>query len=661
MISKEIRRKYLEFMKSKGHRIVPSASVIPENDSSTLFTGSGMQPMVPYLLGEDHPEGTRISDSQKCIRTIDIDKVGDTTHLTLFEMIGNWSLGDYFKKEQIEWIFEFWTKEIGFDPNRIYVSVFGGNKKYGLEKDSEAVSIWKEEFKKTGIKAVDVEDSENKGLQDGRIFYYGNDNWWSRSGAPDNMPIGEPGGPDSEMFYDLGEEKKIHEKSKYKDKPCHVNCDCGRFIEIGNSVFMEFKRTKTGFESLPKKNIDFGGGFERIVMISQGKDNVYETDLFSNIIFKIEQLSGKKFSDKENKKSMRIIADHLKAATFIMGDDKGIVPSNTDQGYIVRRLIRRAIRYGKQLGIKSDEPWTKEIAKIVVHDYHEVYSELSKNVDRVIELLREEEVKFSKTLEKGLNVLNKKLEAQIGVKGQPYKLQEINLVQGLNNVKIWDYVPSDITGKWVFDFYQTFGFPIEMVFEELDKNFGNKFNQHEKKRLVSEFKLELKKHQELSKTASVGKFKGGLADNSEETMKLHTAAHLLLASLRKVLGGHVVQKGSNITAERLRFDFSHREKMTDEEKRAVEDMVNKVIQDNLLVSFEEMSLQDAKEAGAMGVFESKYDEKVKVYKIGDSDKMFSYEICGGPHVERTGALGSFKIKKEGSSSAGVRRIKAILE
>jgi alanyl-tRNA synthetase len=583
-----------------------------------------MQPMAPYLLGEEHPEGTRISNSQKCIRTIDIDEVGDTFHLTLFEMIGNWSLGDYFKKEQIGWIFEFWTKEIGFDPDRIYVSVFGGNDKYDLEKDSEAVGIWKEEFKKVGIEANDMEDSENKGMRDGRIFYYGDDNWWSRIGKPDNMPVGEPGGPDSEMFYDLGGEKKIHENSIYKDKPCHVNCDCGRFIEIGNNVFMEFKRTESGFESLPKKNIDFGGGFERIVMISQGKDNVYETDLFSNIIFKIEQLSGKKFSDTENQKSMRIIADHLKTATFIMGDAKGIVPSNTDQGYIVRRLVRRAIRHGRQLGIESDEPWTKEVAKIVVHDYHEVYPELRENVDRIVDNLKEEELKFSKTLEKGLK-----------------KIEKI-----IKNEK-------EITAINAFDLYQTYGFPIEMT-EELASEKNIKINK-------DEFEKELKKHQKLSKTASVGKFKGGLADNSEETTKLHTAAHLLLASLRKVLGDHVVQKGSNITAERLRFDFSHGEKMTNEQKQEVEDMINKIIKEDVFVSFEEMDLAEAKESGAMGVFESKYDEKVKVYKVGEGNKLFSYEICGGPHVERTGMLGIFKIKKEGSSSAGVRRIKAMLE
>lgn len=627
--SKEIRQKYLDFMKSKGHVIIPSASLIPDNDPTTLFTGSGMQPMVPYLLGEEHPEGTRIADSQKCLRTIDIDEVGDTTHLTFFEMIGNWSLGDYFKEEQIPWIFEFWTKVMGFDPNRIYVSVFGGNEKYGLEKDSQAVEIWKNEFKKLGIDAKDLANSGKEGMRDGRIFYYGDDNWWSRAGKPDNMPAGEPGGPDSEMFYDMGAEKRFHENSKFKDQLCHINCDCGRFVEMGNSVFMEFMKTESGFEILPKKNIDFGGGLERVVMISQEKTNVYDTDLFANIINKIEMLSGKKFSDPENQRAIRIIADHLRASTFLMADDKGIVPSNTDQGYILRRLIRRSIRYGRKLGIKSEEPWTKEIAKIVAHDYGEAYPELRKNIDKVIEELKKEEEKFIKTIEKGEKEFEK------------------------NKSKIKNKKSKIISGTDAFDLYQTYGFPIEMTIEMAEEK-GLKVD-------VGGFEKELEKHQELSRTASAGKFKGGLADHSEETTKLHTAAHLLLASLRKVLGDHVVQKGSNITAERLRFDFFHSERMTDEQKAEVEKLVNEVIAKNLPITCEEMSLEDAKKKGAMGVFESKYDEKVKVYKAGEGDEVFSYEICGGPHVNRTGELGKFKIKKEESSSAGVRRIKAFLD
>lgn len=621
MTSKEIRQKYLDFLKTKGHVIVPSASLIPENDSSTLFTGSGMQPMVPYLLGEKHPEGTRIVDSQKCIRTGDIEEVGDTTHLTFFEMIGNWSLGDYFKKEQIVWIFEFWTKILGINPNRIYVSVYGGNDSIGIGKDEEAVNIWKEQFASAGINAVDIEDSENKGLQGGRIFYYGDANWWSRTGAPSTMPIGEPGGPDSEMFYDMGADKNIHENSRFKDQACHVNCDCGRFIEIGNNVFMEYVKTEKGFEKLPNRNVDFGGGLERIVMVVQEKDNVYETDLFTPIIEKIEELANKKYKESADIiKSMRIIAEHVRSASFLMGDDKGIVPSNTDQGYILRRLIRRAIRYGKKIGINKDI-FLSDIARVIINEYKEAYPELEKNSEVIIDEFNKEEEKFSKTLERGLKEFE--------------KLSD-----------------NDISGESVFLLYQSYGFPIEIT-KELAEEKNIKVDE-------AGFNKELMNHQELSRTASAGKFKGGLADASEETKKLHTTAHLLLAALRKVLGDHVVQKGSNITAERLRFDFSHPDKLSDEQKQEVERLVNEVIEKNLLVAQEEMPLEEAKKKGAMGVFDSKYDEKVKVYKVGEGADVFSYEICGGPHIENTGVLGRFKISKEQSSSAGVRRIKAIL-
>lgn len=629
MTSKEIRSKYLEFMKSKGHAIVPSASLIPDNDPTTLFTGSGMQPMVPYLLGEKHPEGTRITDSQKSFRSEDIEEVGDNRHNTFFEMLGNWSLGDYFKEEQISWMFEFLIEELKLDPNRLYITVYRGNEKIGIPRDDEAVDIWKKMFKTKGIEAKDVDLAEKNGMKEGeRIFYYPDKkNWWSRAGIPDNMPIGEPGGPDSEMFYDLGADLKRHENSPWKDEPCHVNCDCGRFIEIGNNVFMEYIKTEKGFEKLKQRNVDFGGGLERLTMVSQGKDNVFETDLFSNTLNKISQLAGGK-EYRENMQAFEVIADHLKAATFIMGDDKGIVPSNTDQGYIVRRLIRRAIRFGRQLGIESEGPWTKEIAKIIVHDYGTVYPELRKNVDKVIEEFKKEEEQFSKTLEKGM---------------KEFANYELRITNSGNKV---------IDGESAFDLYQTYGFPIEMT-EELALEKGLEVDR-------VGFEEELKKHQELSRTASAGKFKGGLADHSEETMKLHTAAHLLLAALRKVLGDHVTQKGSNITAERLRFDFSHDTKMTDEEKQEVERLVNDAIKKDLPVTCEEMPLEEAKEKGAMGVFESKYDEKVKVYKVGEGDEVFSYEICGGPHVDNLDVLGEFKIKKEGSSSAGVRRIKAVL-
>ena len=627
MTSKEIRQKYLNFFKSKGHAIIPSASLIPENDPTTLFTGSGMQPIVPYLIGEKHPAGTKLVDSQKCFRDIDIDEVGNNRHLTFFEMLGNWSLGDYFKKEQLSWFFEFLTKELKISPQKLYVTVFRGNPEIGVEKDSTSVEIWKEIFKNVGLEAKDIDFIKENEMQDGRIFYYDETkNWWSRSGAPKDMPVGEIGGPDSEVFYDLGAELKLHENSEFKDQKCHINCDCGRFIEIGNNVFIEFIKTKKGFEPLSQKNVDFGGGLERLTMVLQGKNSFYETDLFENSIKKIEELSKKKYhQNEETKKAMRIIAEHIRAATFLMGDDKGIEPSNIDQGYIVRRLIRRAIRYGRQLDIIQS--WTKQIAEKVIEDYRDIYNELERNKEFILNNFDQEEIKFKKTLERGLKKFNETIKVFL-------------------NKNLFD---EKLPGRVVFDLYQTYGFPIEMT-EEIAKEKGIRVNREE-------FKRHLKEHQELSRTASAGKFKSGLADTSEETKKLHTAAHLLLAALRKVLGDHVIQKGSNITAERLRFDFSHSEKMTDQQKQEVEEIVNEIIQKDLKVNCEEMTLEEAKKQGAMGVFESKYGEKVKVYTINNVSK----EICAGPHVEYTGELGHFKIIKEQSSSAGVRRIKAVLE
>jgi len=618
MTAKELREKYLNFFKSKGHAVLPSASLIPENDPTSLFIGSGMQPLIPYLLGEKHPRGQRLANSQKSFRAEDIEEVGDSRHTTFFEMLGNWSLGDYFKKEQLSWMWEFLLEELKLDPKKVYVTVYRGNKETGIERDKESVEIWKKLFKGKGIEAKDVDFAEKNGMRDGRIFYYDdNKNWWSRSGVPANMPVGEPGGPDSEMFYDLGANLKKHENSKFKDLPCHVNCDCGRFIEIGNNVFMEFVKTNKGFEPLPQKNVDFGGGLERMTMVSEGKNNVFETDLFVNILRKISQISGgKKYQG--NAAAFEIIADHIKAATFIMADDKGIAPSNTDQGYIVRRLIRRAVRYGRQLGIKNDL-WIKEITQVVIDDYKDVYPELERNKDFVLSNLDEEETRFKKTLEKGLKEFEKR----------------------------------EISGREAFNLYQTYGFPIEMT-KELAEEKGIQVDEEE-------FQQELKKHQELSRTASAGKFRGGLADAGEKTKKLHTAAHLLLAALRKVLNDSVTQKGSNITAERLRFDFSWPEKLTDEQKKQVEDLVNEVIKKDLPVVCEEMSLDEAKKQGAAGGFESKYGERVKVYTVGNDKEVFSQEICGGPHIERTGELGHFKISKEESSSAGVRRIKAMLE
>ncbi len=616
MDSKELRKRFLKFFEERGHKIILSSSLIPENDSTTLFTGSGMQPLVPYLMGDIHPGGKRLVNIQKSFRAEDIEEVGDNRHTTFFEMLGNWSLGDYFKKEQLNWLFEFLVKEIKLDPKKIYVSVFRGNEKIGINKDLESVEIWKDIFKKVGIEANDIDESEKYGLQDGRIFYYSETkNWWSRSGVPANMPVGEIGGPDSEVFYDLGEKLKRHENSKWRNQPCHINCGCGRFIEIGNSVFIEFIRSEKGFDSLPQKNVDFGGGLERMTMVSQGKNNIFKTDLFVNIIKKIQELSGLKYED--NMQSFEIIADHLRATTFIMGDDKGIIPSNVEQGYIVRRLIRRAIDYGRQIGIKQ-KFWIQEIAKTIVNDYKSIYPELIHNLEFITNNLEKEEIKFNKALEKGLRDAKR--------------------------------YGKEITGKEAFDLFQTSGTPISVLRES-----GIKIKYPE------QFKEELIKHQKLSRTAAVGKFKGGLADVSDKTKKLHTACHLLLAALRKTLGDHIEQKGSNITVERLRFDFSHTEKLTLGQKTKVEKMINEAIQNNLPVFSEEILLKDAKKQGAVGVFESKYGEKVKVYTIGEKDDFISKEICGGPHVESTGELDHFRIIKEESSGAGIRRIKAVLE
>ena len=627
---KELREKYLNFFQERGHKIVPSASLVPENDPTTLFTGSGMQPMLPYLMGEKHPLGTRISDSQKSFRSGDIEEVGDNRHTTMFEMLGNWSLGDYFKQEQIPWIFEFLTKVVGLDPKNIYVTVFRGDEKLKISRDDEAVAIWQEVFKQAGIEAKAVNEAEKNGMQDGRIFYYPVEkNWWSRAGVPDNMPIGEPGGPDSEMFWDFGEERGLHEKSKWKDQPCHVNCDCGRFLEIGNSVFMEYLKTDNGFEFLKQKNVDFGGGLERILAAANNNPDVFLTDIFQEAKEEIEKLSGKKYED--NPEAFRVILDHLRAAAFLISD--GVCPSNKDQGYFVRRLIRRAVRYAHKLGIEKN--FCSEIAKIYIEKFKDPYAELEKNSQKILEELEKEEEAFRKTLEKGLGEFDK-LEIKIN-----------------NNKDSWNYM---MAGKVAFDLYQTFGFPVEMFLEELEKR--NISYIDNKEEITKKFREELDKHQDLSRTAAEGKFKGGLADHSEKTTAFHTATHLLLAGLRKFLGEDVHQKGSNITEERIRFDFSYPEKMTDEQKKAVEDYVNEAINSKTDVVMEEMTLDEAKKKGAEGAFENKYGERVKVYSIAG----FSNEICGGPHVTNTGEIkGKFRIKKEESSSAGVRRIKAVLE
>lgn len=600
MTAEELRQKYLDFFKNKDHAVIPSASLIPENDPSTLFISSGIQPLVPYVMGEKHPKGKRLADVQKCIRTIDIEEVGDFTHHTFFEMLGNWSLGDYFKEEAIKWSWEFLTSPewLGLDKNLIAVSVFAGDGDAPF--DQTAYDTWRE-----------------LGIPDSRIARLGKDeNWWGPPG-----PTG-PCGPDTEMFYWVGDPQQV---------PDSFNDDNDLWVEIWNDVFIQFNRDENGnYTTLNQKTVDTGMGMERMLAVMNGLDDDYKTDLFKNMIERIEEFSGKKYEDSpEIKKGMRVVSDHIKAATFVMGDEKGIVPSNTDQGYIVRRLIRRAMQHGKKLGIDK-EIWTGDLARVVADDYSRIYPELEENLETVVEQMEEEESKFNQALKKGLMEFRHMVEKR--------KEEDLRF--------------ETIGGRDVFYLYQSYGFPMEMT-KELAEEEGLSIDEEG-------FREEYRKHQELSRTASAGKFKGGLTDSNEETKKLHTAAHLLLAGLRKVLGEHVVQKGSNITEDRLRFDFSHPEKLTEEEKRQVEEYVNEAIERDLPVSCEEMTVEEAKEKGAAATFEERYGDKVKVYSVGKAEDLFSYEICGGPHVDRTGELGYFKIKKEESSSAGVRRIKGVL-
>ena len=614
MTSSELRKKYLDFFASKGHAVISSASLLPENDPTCLFTTAGMHPLVPYLIGENHPAGARLTSCQKCIRTGDIDEVGDATHLTFFEMLGNWSLGDYWKKETIEWSFEFLTEVLKFPVEKLAVSVFAGDQDAPFDK--EAFEIWK------GL-----------GIPENRIAKLSKkDNWWGPAGQTG------PCGPDTEMFY------------WNSDEPAPDNfqatCEDPHWVEVWNDVFMQYERkvksTKSKVQSdefefvpLMQRNVDTGMGLERVAAILQGKETIYETDLFAPIVAEIRELSGagaiseSRFQGDEGvENSVRIIADHLRAATFIIGDERGVLPSNVDAGYVVRRLIRRAIREARKIGFDFEKTFTTQIAEKVIEVSGESYPELVQNSAKILLALEKEENQFKKTLDKGEREIAKFIE---------------------NN--------GEVDGAKAFYFYETYGFPLELTEEFLkEKNVDLKNPEG--------FKNSQEAHQEKSRTASAGKFSGGLADNSEEVARLHTATHLLNEALRKVLGEHVQQKGSNITAERLRFDFSHPEKLTSEQKEEVEKLVDEAIEKDLPVSCEEMGVEEAKEQGAVGVFDGKYGEKVKVYSVGPSTgsgSPFSREICGGPHAKRTGELGKFKIKKEESSSAGVRRIKGILE
>ena len=615
MTPDQLRKSYIDHMKRIGASQVPSASLLPENDPSTLFTGSGMQPMVPYLLGEKHPIGNELTDIQKCLRTVDIEEVGDMSHLTFFEMLGRWEFraneNDY-KKKQIDTIWDWQIDELGMDPNRLYISVFKGSEELNIERDTETIRIWSEKFKSVGIEPIVEEDPYKFGTsRGGRIFLYGEkENWWSRAGSPIDMPVGEPGGPDNEMFYDL---------EPNGDSLDHPASDSGRFLEIGNNVFMCYKKENTGFVKMKNPNIDYGGGLERVTTALSGDKDIYNTALFLNAKQKLAELSGKQYTD--DLKSFRIILDHVRAAAFLIND--GAEPANSDAGYITRRLLRRAIRAGRKIGIQGS--FVEELAEVYI-DEATAYEDFIADKKKVMEIINKEEKLFHKTLQQGEIEIQKHLKSK-----------------------------GKVTGADAFYFYETYGFPIELT-EELLAESGYRIEEKES------YAEAARKHAEMSRTASAGKFKGGLADQSAETTALHTAAHLLLAGLRQVLGDHVLQKGSNITAERLRFDFNHNEKLTPEQLSEVEKFVNDAIASKAVVSFSEMPKTEAKESGVSANFWDKYPDIVKVYTIRDGEgKVWSREVCGGPHVENTGCLGKFRIVKEQSSSAGVRRIKAVID
>lgn len=588
MAKLDLKDTYLKFFEEKGHKIIPSAPIIPENDPTCLFNTAGMQPLVPYLKGEPHPEGHRLADVQKCFRTNDLDSIGDKTHHTFFEMLGNWSLGDYFKKESISWSFELLTKRLNIPVEKLAVTVFKGNDI--VPADSESAEIW-----------------ESLGIKKERIAFLGEDNnWWP------NMELTGPCGPDTEIFYWRSEEK-VPEKFDPEDE---------NWVEIWNNVFMQYNHEADGtFEPLKHKNVDTGLGVERVTAILEGQTDNYKSSVWKDIIKKIEEISGKSYDDERYTKAMRIIADHMRAVVMISGDDAGIKPSNTDQGYILRRLIRRIIRYAKTLEIDINSNWEEEIAKLIIEEYSPYYAELSRNKEAILQVLKNEKIKFNRTLEKGLREFE----------------------------KITSHIDGDVLDKDnAFKLYDTYGFPIELT-EELAKERGLKVD-------TEGFKQRFAEHQAKSREGATAKFKGGLASTGEMETKYHTATHLLNAALKKVLGPHVHQKGSNITAERMRFDFSHDAKMTEEEKQKTEDLVNEYIKMAIPVERLEMKKEDALKLGAEAMFLDKYGDIVSVYKIGD----VSIELCGGPHVSNTSELGTFKIKKEEASSAGVRRIKAVL-
>jgi len=612
-------------MEQNGHAVIPSSALVPENDPTTLFTGSGMQPLIPYLMGEKHPKGTRLTDSQKCFRANDIEEVGDNRHTTFFEMLGNWSLGDYFKKDQLRWFFTFLVDEAKLDPSRIYVTVFAGDEALGIPRDDESVAIWQDLFAERGVEAKAVhigseEDGYDVGMQGGRIFYYdAAKNWWSRSGKPEVMPIGEIGGPDSEVFYDFGPEHATH--PDFKDKQPHPNSDSGQFLEIGNSVFIEYIKKEDGsFAKLPQSNVDFGGGLERIAAAENSDPDVFKVDLLWKVVEQIESLSGKKYDD--DLVAFRVITDHIRGAVFMIGD--GVFPANDQQGYFVRRLLRRAVRYADQLGVPAGE--LKNLAESVIHTYETHYRNLSDKKDNIIDTIAREEEQFRRTLEKGLKELEK-LSAK-----------------------------DSISGEDAFVLFTTYGFPFELT-EEIVKGRGLSIDR-------DSFAAKMTEHQELSRSGAEQKFKGGLADHSEKVVQYHTATHLMLAGLRKYLGKDIHQAGSNITGERLRFDFTYGDRVERDTLDKVEEFVNSAIKTGGDVTIEMLQKTTAESDPTIeGSFWDRYPDEVKVYTMtGRNGEVFSRELCGGPHVEKLEDItGTFKIVKEESSSAGVRRVKAILE
>lgn len=698
MKSKDIRSKFIKFYTSRGHSEIPSAPLVPENDPTTLFTSSGMQPLVPYLLGQSHPSGKRLVDSQKSFRAQDIDEVGDNRHTTFFEMLGNWSLGDYFKKEQLPWIWEFLTKELYLDAKQLYVSVFEGSK--DVPRDEASANIWK-----------------NLGVSEDHIFYYDvKKNWWSRSGEPEKMPPGEPGGPDSEVFFDFGEQLGLHEKSPWKHETCHPNCDCGRFMEIANSVFMQYKKESDGsLQELSQKNVDFGGGLERMTAATENTQDIFKTDLFWPIISIIEQSSEKKYGENiEITGTMRIIADHLKAAIFLMSD--GVIPSNKYQGYVLRRLLRKTTVKFKYLNSDIDLDTTiKKIIEAIFEIYKFVYFE-NVNKESIQATILQEVANFEHTLNKGREQINRFITGALeeleelkkaigfiqenrhpgnisllmtksGVIGTYLVKEQVDFIntltqivskhgvksyyvnEELSNIKEFKLDPGDksklneildyfnthkilLNSEWTFKFVTTFGIPLEVLEDiVLHKGLG----------LDSSMLDDLnKKHQELSRTAAAGMFKGGLADHSEQTTKLHTAHHLMLAALQKLVDPTIKQRGSNITSERLRMDFNFSRKLTPEELQKLEVFINEKIKENLNVTRLEMDRDEAEKIGAQMEFGHKYPERVSIYIVGPKDNFFSAEFCGGPHVGFTGTLGHFTITKEESAGAGIRRLYAQL-